>query len=216
MSHPTKRFPKPLNDDEIVLIADSMLHMNDYMNSKLSQFIKYRNYTAWLLMNYAGLRPGECLKLRWQDINFEKRRIQLSPYWNKVRIDIPAILTKPAERIIISYRKELQKIGIFSIYMFPSVSSWEPLSTDRFGDIVRKAALSCGVAHIDWFTEAGQPKYNVKPYSGRHNFCTKIWKKTHSELAVMNLARHTNQESAQFYVHLDSDDKTKIADSVFE
>lgn len=216
MSHPTKRYPKPLNDNEVMMIADTIRNSRRYIKNRLGEFLRLRDSTAWLLMNYAGLRPGECLKLKWTDIDFNKRMIRLSPYWNKVRIDIPAMLTKPAERLIINYRKQLEEIGILCIYLFPSVQSWQPLTTERYGDVIRNAGKECGIAEVDWYTESGQPKYNLRPYSARHNFLTRVYKATGSEIAVMKLGRHLSQESAQFYVHLNDEDKLKIADEIFK
>lgn len=207
--------PQPLSEDDTLKIANTILNSPNYAPTPKGDFLRLRDCYAWLIINNLGLRPKECFQLRWADIDFDKRLIRLSPYWNKQRLDIPAILTKPAMLLLKEYKEKLNKIGFICEYLFPSCESWMPLSTAHYAKRFLQAAKECGVAKIDWYTEAGQPKYNVRPYTGRHNFCTKIWKSTHSEIAVMKLARHLNQESAQFYVHLDDGDKTKLADEVF-
>ena len=210
-----KRSPQPLSEEDTIKIANTILNSDRYMPSKQGEFLRLRDCYAWLILNALGLRPKECLQLKWEDIDFDRRIVKLSPYWNKQRLDIPAVLTRPAMNLIVEYRMKLEKLGILTEFLFPSTLTWQPLSTDHYAKRFLQAAKEAGVAKIEWFTEAGQPKYNVRPYTGRHNFCTKVWKSTHSEIAVMKLARHLNQESAQFYVHLDDGDKQKLADQIF-
>lgn len=211
-----RRSPKNISEEDVIKIVENIFNTERYMNTKLGDFLRLRDAYAWLLINNAGLRPSECLNLQWSDIDFEKRQIKVSPYWNKQRIDLPAVLTIPAERLIKEYRDKLKKLGIMSSYLFPSTANWSALSPARFARIILIAAKECGVAKVEWITESGQPKYNIRPYTGRHNYLTKVYKATGSEIAVMKLARHLNQQSAQFYVHLDDDDKKALADAIFK
>lgn len=207
--------PQPISEEDTLKIAKAILESKEYMDTSLGNFLRLRDCYAWLIINALGLRPKECLSLRWVDIDFKARKVRLSPYWNKQRVDIPAVLTKPAMELILEYEQKLNEIGFSSPYLFPSSLTLDPLSTSNYAKRFLRAAKEAGVAKIVWKTDAGQPKYNIRPYTGRHNFCTKIWKATHSEIAVMKLARHLNQESAQFYVHLDDKDKISLADDIF-
>lgn len=210
------RTPQILKEDEITKIANTILESQAYMPTRHGDFLKIRDSYAWLIINALGLRPKECLQLKWEDIDIENRIIKLSPYWNKVRIDIPAILTKPAIRLILDYKDKLNKLGFYSPYLFPSLLTGEPVSVGNYGRRFLTAAKEAGIAKIAWYTEGGQPKYNVKVYTGRHNFCTTIWRKTHDTTCVKECARHLKLESAQAYIHLDNKDKINIVDEIWE
>lgn len=210
-----KRQPTSLDDESVTKIAEWFLTTDEYAMTAVGEFLRLRDAYAWLLMNALGLRPMECLSLKWSDIDFQERKVTLSPYWNKQRIDIPAILTQPAMKLILEYREKLSKLDFHCKYLFPSNTTHEPVSSGNFARRFLTAAKRCGIAKVAYHTNGGQPKYNIRPYTGRHNFCTKIWKATHDTTCVQKLARHLKLESAQSYIHVDTSDKIQIADEVF-
>lgn len=210
-----RRTPPILTDTEVNKIAETFLKSKNYPENKLGRYMRLRDRTIWLLLNYCGLRPKEAMQLRWSDVNFDERKIYLQPYWNKERNDTPAVLTLPAIKLLNDYQEKLKQMGLRFEDCFPSNLTWEPISTDWYRKKLLSIAKEAGVAKVVFYNDANQPKYNVKPYTGRHNFCTKVYKNTHSELAVMLLARHTDPHSAHFYVHLDNDDKVGMVDKIF-
>lgn len=211
----TKRTPKPLSDEEVKLIADTILNSHSYMPTKQGDYLKLRDSTVWRLANAVGGRPKEILGMKWSDLDFDKRTIKLGIFSNKERNDTPITLTKPAMQILIDYRMELERLGFICEYIFPSTESWQPITSQNYARRFLQACKEAGLAKIEYFTTSGQPKYNIRPYTARHNFCTKVYKKTHSERAVQELARHKSPESSRVYIHLDNDDKANIADSIF-
>lgn len=211
----TKHMPKIFSEEEISLIADVILNREEYSPNDAGEFLKWRDLTTIELMYYCGLRPSECLQLKWRDIDFEKKLIYVRPYINKRKNDLPAILTSPAEKILHRYKQKLNELKINYEWLFPSFWTWEPISTGAMNRIFLNICKEAGFAKLEYRTARGQPKYSVNLYCLRHSFCTRIYKKTGSEIAVARLARHTKVESASIYTHLNYEDKQEIAARVF-
>lgn len=213
-----KHSPEVMAEIDVLKIADTIMQSQSYMPTVQGEFLRLRDAYAWLVINSLGLRPKECLSLKWSDIDFKNRLVKVSPYYNKARVDFPATLTKPAIEYIEEYTNKLNdlKLNLSTEYLFPSVLTWQPMSSGNYARRFLAAAKEAGIAKISWYTESGQPKYNIRPYTGRHNFCTKIWRVTHDTTSVQKLARHKKLESSQAYIHLSNEDKMEIADEVFK
>ena len=210
-----RRFPKIIREDEIQKITDTIIHSSVYANNKSGTFLKWRDITCIHLLIRLGLRPLECINLKWKDIDFEKRLIYIDPYNNKVRNNMPAILTKPAEDLLLKYQRALSEMEIKSEYLFPSYWSWKPITRSAFATRFRNILREAGILKFDHYDSEGKPKYNYNLYSGRHKFATDVYTHTKDTTAVKELCRHTQLLSAQFYIHLDEKQRISIADDVF-
>lgn len=211
-----RRFPKIIREDEIQKINETIINSKMYSNNKSGIFLRWRDLTCIHLLIRLGLRPLECVNLKWKDIDFENRLVYIDPLSNKVRNNMPAILTRPAEEIIIRYQRVLKEMGIQSEYLFPSYWSWKPITRAGFSDRYRKILKEAGILKFDHYDAEGKIKYNYNMYSGRHKFATDVYSKTRDTTAVKELCRHTQLLSAQFYIHLDEKQRTNIADDVFK
>lgn len=211
----TKHFPKVFTEDEIGLIVHHILNSEEYIPSKSGEYLRWRDITCIELMFYCGLRPAECLQLKWEDVDFDAELISVRPYINKRKNDLPAILTHPAKKILLKYKEKLKELKIDSEWLFPSFWTWEPLTTGAMNRRFFNICKELGFVQMKYRDASGRPKYQVNLYCLRHSFCTKIYKKTRSEIAVSRLARHTQVQSASIYTHLNFDDKKDIAQEVF-
>jgi integrase len=212
----SKHIPRVFTDDEISLIVDYILHSEEHLPTNSGEMLRWRDLTAIELMYFCGLRPAECLQLKWLDIDFEKDLIYVRPYLNhKRKNDLPAILTPPAKRILFRYKEKLNELKVNNEWCFPSFWSWNPIATGSMNRIFLNVCKKLGLAKIEGRRESGQPKYSVSLYCLRHSFCTKVYIATGSDIAVMNMARHTKVESAHIYTHLDFEYKKKLAIKVF-
>lgn len=216
MTRRIRRFPKIPTDEDISKMLEVVMNTKKYPKNNRGMFMRWRDRTILIMYFYCGLRPGECLNLRWKDIDFIKHIIFVQPYFNKQKIDIPAKLTAPAERALLTFKKVCEDMGFHFEFIFPSLDSFEPLSVDRYGRIFREIGIEAGILNISWYTDAGQPKYNYRQYSGRHWFGTEVYRKTHSESAVQAMMRHLSRQSSEPYIHLDDKDKEEIARHVFD
>lgn len=211
-----RRIPKLINEEHLKQVLQTISSGSNYQKNKLGEFLRWRDSTAICLMSMCGLRPAECLMLKWEDVDFNSRLIKINAYHNKERNNMPAILTKPAILILENYKKAIDNFNIKCDFLFPSVWTWQPITVDAFGKRFQSLCKEAGLLNLEYYTESGRPVYNFNLYSMRHAFCTKIYKATKSEEAVTQLARHLRPESAHVYIHLNTDDKKEIADKVFD
>lgn len=212
----SKHFPKVFTEDEITLIVEHILQCKSYSQTQGGDFLRWRDLTAIELMYYAGLRPAECLQLRWDDLDFEKELIYVRPYINHHRKnDLPAVMTKPAKKILERYKEKLNEMNINNAFLFPSFWTWKPITTSAMNKKFLVLCREIGLVKVEYYTARGQPKYSVNLYCLRHSFATRIYKRTGSEIAVSRLCRHTQVQSASIYTHLNFDDKKQIAAAVF-
>ena len=210
-----RHFPKIIREDEIQKITDTIINSTIYPNNKSGQFLRWRDVTCIHCLIRLGLRPLECINLKWKDIDYERRLVYIDPNNNKVRNNMPAILTKPAEDILRRYQRALTEMEIHSEYLFPSYWSWKPITRSAFAARFRHVLREAGILKFDHYDAEGKPKYNYNLYSGRHKFATDVYHSTEDTTAVKELCRHTQLLSAQFYIHLNEDKRKNIADRVF-
>ena len=210
-----RRFPKIIREDEVQRIIDTIATSRMYANNKCGLFLRCRDIACIKLLMQLGLRPLECINLRWEDIDFERRLVYIDPMSNKVRNNMPAVLTKPAEETIQKYKRALQELQINSEYLFPSYWTWKPITRAGFADRFRKILKETGILKFDHYDAGGKPKYNYNMYFGRHKFATQVYVATNDPIAVKEMCRHTSLISSQFYVHLNEPQRINIADRVF-
>lgn len=215
MPNKERHFPKIIREDEILLINSTLDKSIKNIRTPSSLFILWRDKTCINFLLRSGLRPKECLMLKWTDIDFDNRIIRIDPENNKERNDIPAILTNPGKEILLLYKEAIKDLGIHSEYIFPSYWTWKPITVSAFAKRFREVLKTAGILKFDHYISDGRIKYNYKLYSTRHKFCTDVYKKTNDTLAVKLLARHTQLLSAQFYVHLNNEEKVGLADKIF-
>lgn len=210
-----RRFPKIIREDEIAKITYTILNSEIYSNNRSGNFLRARDLTCIQVLIRLGLRPLEAINLKWKDIDFENRLVYIDPLSNKVRNNLPAILTRPAEEILKKYQLIINEMEISSEYLFPSYWSWKPITRAAFSSRFRKILKEAGILKFDHYDSEGKIKYNYNLYSGRHKFATDIYTHTKDTTAVKELCRHTQLLSAQFYIHLNENQRKEIADEVF-
>ncbi len=211
----TRRIPKILSEDDLKRIIFAIDNSLLYHKNGVGEYMKWRDVTMFMLMYYCGLRPKECICLRWEDVDIKKREIRINPLNNKERNNMPALMSMKSINLLITYKEKINMLGISNAWIFPSVLTMLPLTTDYLGKRFQRIVAEAGLQKVDYYTEDGRPFYNYNMYSLRHSFCTKIYSKTKSEKSVSALARHLSPESAHIYIHLDKEDKQKIIDDVF-
>jgi len=208
--------PKLISEEQLNSVIQTIEKGELYQKNAIGNFLKWRDSTAILLLYFAVLRPAEALMLKWEDIDFDKNLLYVKPYYNKERNDMPAILTERAKAILQEYKIHFDNFCPQCLYLFPSTTTLEPITTSAFGKRFQGVCREAGLLQLQYYNNYGKPVYNLRLYSMRHAACTKIYKKTHSEEAVTQLARHLRPESAHVYIHLNYEDKKELIESIWE
>lgn len=210
-----RRTPKIVTEEDLDKILKA-IKGTPYTYTPMGEYNRLRDKTIILLMYYCGLRPAECLQLKWEDVDFEKELIYVVPYLNKERDDTPAILTSQGKEALKDYFKQVREINVpLTDFVFPSIITGKSLNTDTFAKKFQRYLRDAGLCKFEYYDQNGRPRYRFNPYSLRHSFATKIYNKTDDLEAVKSLMRHKNLESSNIYVHLDFEKKKEIAKRVF-
>ncbi|MBA7609970.1 Tyrosine recombinase XerC [subsurface metagenome] len=163
-----------------------------------------RNYCMALLMLDAGLRVGELVSLRVQNLFFNRepvRNIIIKPHMtkNKVEHSIPVSpLLSEALRVFfdiwwLNYETPEQK------FAFTNVSTDRPITTRQVERIICAAG----------WKSLGHP---VHPHVLRHTFASRLMRITNSS-TVQQLLGHKYLSSTQIYCHPNEDDKRLAIES---
>lgn len=143
---------------------------------------------------HTGMRQGEIIKLKWSDINFNRRFIMIDRTKNNEKRDIPmsAYLTD----MLLELKQKSQ-----SAYVFANSSgkSWS-----RFGSIRKQFDDAMEKAEIEDFHF----------HDLRHTFASHLIMGGFDLLTVKELLGHKSLEMTLRYAHLSSDHKRLAVDSV--
>ena len=154
-----------------------------------STVIGIRDFTVFSLLYAIGLRLGECLTLRLNDINWGKEMLTINGKGRKVRY-IP--LTEKIGKLLrtwLKHRRALLNAGT-SAYLFLSKKG-NPLSgrmaEERFQEIVKKnAPLSVK---------------KVTPHSLRHAFASHAVEGDADLLVLKTILGHASLKTTELYLH---------------
>lgn len=161
-----------------------------------------------ILMFYTGLRVGEALALKWKDIDFEVKQININKAWSLHENVITTVKTKASEAII----------------PMPN------LIVDMLQEIKKESAIKLYGFNDDYFIFGGIRPYHYSHYhkkykevfpdlrihSLRHSYAAYLINKGVDIYLVKELMRHENiKETADTYGHLYIERKQEVM-SVFD
>lgn len=175
------REPKPVR----ILLAEH--EIEEFINVKLDAYkslvdggVKYKIY--WSIIAYSGARPSEILNLTVNDVDFSQRVINIRKSKTLEGRNIP---------ISDLYLDQLKKyiLKIKTKYLFPSWLEDRPISHNSIlKDMrLRKEALNIGK--------------DVKPYSFRHSFITRMLNNNVPLFVVQDIVGHRDAETTRKYYH---------------
>lgn len=162
-----------------------------------------RNYTMAMLMLEAGLRVGEVVQLKNQDLFYDYLPvtsivISKEVAKNRKQREIP-VSTRLSNALKEFGSRQGQYIQSYpSHYIFTNVNGLKRLSTRQVERIIKTAGLAA----------FGRP---VHPHMLRHTFATRLMRLTDIR-TVQSLLGHLSVTSTQIYTHPDSDDMRKAID----
>jgi integrase len=155
--------------------------INDEAESRLLAVAKQPLRDILVIMLDTGMRPGEVFRMCWEDVLWERKTIFI-PKGKTPRSRRYVVMS---ERMLeaLAARHEHQKEG----WVFPSDSKDGHVTTvaKAFEEARNAATLS----------------NEIKLYSARHTFATKVMGATGDLALVMRALGHTNAQTAMIYQH---------------
>ncbi|MBA7649969.1 Tyrosine recombinase XerC [subsurface metagenome] len=167
--------------------------------------VYHRNYTIALLMLDAGLRVGEVVQLRQNQLWFADAAvgaltIEKDQAKNKHERTIPITMRLDAAIHLMHRQWWAQLAHSSPTHAFYQIVPSRPLGTRQ----VRRIITSAGKLSIG---------RDIHPHILRHTFATRLMRNT-SMPVVQGLLGHTNLSSTQIYTHPNGEDRKKAIDSL--
>lgn len=182
-----RRPPKSLNERQVEKLFDDPVVPGE------TEFEKARNRAILELFYSSGLRLGELSILKREDVDLERRWVQVLGKGGKVR-GVP--LTDKAAGAVGEYLAVCEKLKAKSKGKFDSLFCKEngtAFSRRGIARMVKKALLS-----VD-----GRP--DISPHSLRHTFATHLYRRGIDLRSLQELLGHSKISTTQIYTAVDPD-----------
>ncbi len=184
-----QRLPRPLSDEQVQRLLGSLK--------------RRRDRALFLLMLQGGLRPGEVLNLRLEDIQYGRRRVVV-----RYRTDHPkgARTKSRQERVVDLHEPEaLAAVSEYVMTERPADAEspfvflvggrgerrHEPLGYDALVRLFRRRCERVGIRE-PWLT----------PHALRHTHATRMWEGGMRELTLQKRLGHASPESTRIYTRV--------------
>lgn len=177
--------PKSLNERQVEKLFDDIVVPNDTV------FEKARNRAILEFFYSSGLRLGELSALRREDVDLERRWVQVLGKGEKVR-GVP--LTDKAARALEEYLAACGKLKAKAKEKFESLFCKEDgtaFSRRGIARMVKKVLLS-----VD-----GRP--DISPHALRHTFATHLYRRGIDLRSLQELLGHSKISTTQIYTAVD-------------
>jgi integrase len=184
-----QRVPRPMADEQVTAL--------------LSSLSLKRDKAMLLLMLHGGLRPGEVLNLRLEDISYAHRRVTI-----RYRTDHPkGVRTKSrTERVVDLLQPEtLQAVNAYVMAERPQEAECPYLflvgggGKRRLEPLGYHALVKLFERHCE---RLGIREPWVTPHALRHTHATKLWEGGMRELTLQKRLGHASPESTRMYTRV--------------
>lgn len=171
------QLPIVLNKEEINL----MINSTNNLKHKLVLMFLY----------YAGLRLNELRNLKWENLDFERKIIQLK------------IAKGEHERVVFLHDKIIDLLKLYGIKkegLIVLANTNKKYNKRTIQQIVKNSAKKTGI------------KKKVSPHTLRHSFATHLLEAGCDIRYIQKLLGHKNLQTTQIYTHVANKDIKKLAD----
>lgn len=206
---------EPYTEGDLKKLEDSIMNSKQYACNLAGEFLRARDLTILKLGAVAGMRISEALYLKWDDLDLDKGLAYLTPYSNKERNADPIVLNSQAVSILKEWKIIFSKF-INCAFCFPSLFTFEPITTCAYRKRLLILSKEAGVGHTIWYTAQGQPINNKRFNSARKYFATKIMRTSKDPYLTMRALRQTSLKSVTQYAYLGSDEIRKEEDKIWQ
>lgn len=194
---PKKRrtLPVCLTEDEIkklIKTAENMTYKNNY-----PRFRKERNVMMIKLLIYTGLRRGELLNLKWDDIDFSKKTLTVRRGKGG------------KDRVIPLNRKLAKDLWEFLHIVLPLKSRAVLVSMYK-----KSQSRNSFVADFKRIVKASGIDKKISTHTLRHSFASILLEKKVNILAIQKLLGHADLGTTQIYLHIQDSDLDKAVETI--
>ncbi|MBM0064754.1 tyrosine-type recombinase/integrase [Alkalicoccobacillus gibsonii] len=166
-------------DEEVKKLVDYYV----YKGYRNGDFLSSRNRLLILLVVGTGIRRRELVDIRWSDIDFQAKSIQI--FGKKQQIESVPIANK-LEKELAEYRIFCDYKELKSEYLFSTLA----------GNKLSDEAISCLFKKLNKKMDFD---YSLSCHKLRHFFCYKLIRSGMSTYSVQKLMRHTNIAMTERY-----------------
>lgn len=205
---------EPYTEDELKRIEHCIMNSKQYACNTAGEFLRFRDLTIFKLGAIAGFRGSEMFYLKWSDLDFEHGLAYLTPFSNKERNAEPVVLNAGAVQILKGW-KEIFDTYLHCAYCFPSLFTFEPITSCAYRKRLLEISKEAGVGRIIWYTDQGQPVYNKRLNSTRKYFATRIYAASKDPYLTMRALRQSSIRSVTQYTFISNEDIKKEEDKIF-
>jgi len=172
-----KALPKVLDKEEIT----ALLKLNLYIKHKCMLYLMYST----------GIRCGELISLKVEDLNFERKVIVINNgKGNKSRI---VSLPNKLKDLLVNYLRKVRP----NIYLFEGQKGG-PYSTTSVQKVVKKAVLKAGIDK------------RVTPHMLRHSFATHLHDSGIDIRNIQTLLGHSSTKTTEIYTKISKRDISQL------
>lgn len=180
------RLPKAVTDEEFTALLEAIPDTRAWTR------------TLFRFKALTGLRISELARLRWDDVDMERRLIRIHVQKNG------KAQTQPFTQSALALLEGIERLGPFvftapNAYAERTVESWQRDVEQVFAD-ARKAA---GIDR------------HITPHGLRHRYATKLAEKGAGAFLVASAMRHADVKTSQVYVHVSNNRLREELDSLF-
>lgn len=174
-----QKLPEVLSKEEIMALIEST------SNKKHKAIIS--------LLYSGGLRRGELIKLKWEDIERDRGLIRIRQ--GKGNKDRYTLLSKITLNHLLLYYKEYKT----KEYIFENPNNGGKYSAESVGEVVKTAAIKAGI------------KKRVYPHILRHSFATHLLEKGVNLRYIQESLGHNDPRTTQIYSKVTQSSLGKIS-----
>jgi len=187
-----KDLPKIFSKDDLELMLCTLKNSDDYLKNVWGDFLKARDKCIVLLLYALGLRPKECLYLKFNDFDFEGWTIYINGENNKEKKSREVPITKDVATALKEYLAYPKSLWNGSDYIFPSFEDrTRPLSPGRWKGILREKILKPAGLYV---------KGKTKSYTFRSTKATELLDSSRDPYLVASFLGHADLRNLNRYI----------------
>lgn len=179
-----KKLPSIFTSDEIKRIVSSIDR-----NSALGK----RAYAMIMLSVKYGLRSGDVVNLRFEDIDWENKIIRISQ--NKIKRDVELPLLPEVGNAIFDYLKNARRQSNLPFIFLNIKGPIHPITSSAFYGILNKYINKSGIEKLD--------KRHHGPHSLRHTLASQMLKNGEELTTISATLGHSSTQVTTVYLSID-------------